>query len=137
MSRRDRLLYVRKQLQKERENSFPPLERNPAWDEEDRQRWSRYPLKPEYDPLYIAPEAQPQPCGTAALGCAPDAMPPDPAPQPALLVAAESAPQPKMPKPEPVPFDETVTALAKVLRKFLVCSDYHIVVLALWIIHTY
>ena len=71
MSRRDRLLYVRKQLQKERENSFPPLERNPAWDEEDRQRWSRYPLKPEYDPLYNAPEAtasqpEPQPCGTAA-----------------------------------------------------------------------
>ena len=57
MSRRDRLLYVRKQLQKERENSFPPLERNPAWDEEDRKRWSRYPLKPEFDPNYIAPEA--------------------------------------------------------------------------------
>ena len=36
-----------------------------------------------------------------------------------------------------MPFDETVTALAKVLRKFLVCSDSHIVVLALWIIHTY
>src|SRR5436190_10645742 len=100
MSRRDRLLYVRKQLQKARENSFPPLERNPAWDEEDRQRRSRYPLKPEYGPLYIAPEAQPQPCGTAAgvpvvrgfcaqwgggtLGCAPDAMPPEPA----LVVAA-------------------------------------------------
>src|SRR5437016_5968320 len=131
MSRRDRLLYVRKQLQKARENSFPPLERNPAWDEEDRKRWSRYPLKPEYDPLHIAPEAQPQPCGTAALGCAPDATPPEPpptpqpAPQPALVVAAASSPQPDTPKSEPPPFDETVTALAKVLRKFLVCSDYH------------
>src|SRR5947209_4860481 len=150
MSRRDRLLYVRKQLQKERENSFPPLERNPAWDEEDRQRRSRYPLKPEYDPLYNAPEAtapqpEPQSCGTAAgvpvvrgfcaqwgggtLGCASD--------EPVLVAAAESSPHPDTPKPEPVPFDETVIALAKVLRKFLVCSDYHIVVLALWIIHTY
>src|SRR5947208_8679445 len=98
MSRRERLLYVRKQLQKERENPFPPLERNPAWDEEDRQRHSRYPLKPEYDPLYIAPEAQPQPCGTAALGCAPDATQPEPpsAPEPAPepATAPEAAPAP-------------------------------------------
>ena len=110
MSRRDRLLYVRKQLQKERENSFPPLERNPAWDEEDRQRRSRYPLKPEYDPLYNAPQAQPQPCGLAALGCAPDATPPEPppapqpAPEPALIVAAESSPQPETPKTRPRTF---------------------------------
>src|SRR5438105_3356692 len=64
MSRLDRLLYVRKQKERERQTSFPPLERNPAWDEEDRKRWSRYPLKPEYDPNYIAPEAateQPEP----------------------------------------------------------------------------
>jgi len=136
MSRRERLLYVRKQLQREKERSFPPLERNPAWDEEDRQRRSRYPLKPEYDPLYNAPEAatpqpEPEPCGPAAPGCA------EPTPEPAPVVTAESSSQPDTPKPEPVPFDETVTALANVLRKFLVCSDYHIVVLALWIIHTY
>src|SRR5947207_7913736 len=96
MSRLDRLLYVRKQKNRERQTSFPPLERNPAWDEEDRQRRSRYPLKPEYDPLYQAPEPEPQPCGTAAgvpvvrrvcaqwgggaLGCAPD-EPAPPLPQ--------------------------------------------------------
>src|SRR5437588_4383077 len=104
MSRRDRLLYVRKQLQKERENSFPPLERNPAWDEEDRQRWSRYPLKPEYDPNYIAPQAvteQPEP--------PPAPEPPEPAP----IIAAESAPEPDPSKPEPVPFTETFDALNK------------------------
>ena len=81
MSRLDRLLYVRKQKERERQTSFPPLERNPAWDEEDRQRWSRYPLKPEYDPNYIAPQAvteQPEP--------PPAPEPPEPAP----IIAAES-----------------------------------------------
>src|SRR3989442_9215522 len=108
MSRLDRLLYVRKQKERERRTSFPPLERNPAWDEEDRQRWSRYPLKPEYDPNYTAPEAvteQPEP---------------PPAPKPVPIVAAESLPD--GPKPEPVPFTETFEALNKLIWRYLVCS---------------
>src|SRR3989442_11461702 len=104
MSRLDRLLYVRKQKERERRTSFPPLERNPAWDEEDRKRWSRYPLKPEYDPNFKAPETateQPEP------------------PPPAPVIAAESAPGPDA--PEPVPFTETFDALNKLIWRYLVC----------------
>src|SRR5437764_10842604 len=112
MSRLDRLLYVRKQKERERQTSFPPLERNPAWDEEDRQRWSRYPLKPEYDPNYIAPET-----AIARVAQPPSAVSLD-APQPAPIIAAESAPVSDPPKPEPVPFTETFDALNKLIWRY-------------------
>ena len=117
MSRLDRLLYVRKQKERERQTSFPPLERNPAWDEEDRKRWSRYPLKPEYDPNYTAPEAVTE--------------------QPSPVLAAEPAPVPDAHQPQPVPFTETFDALNKLIWRYLVCSEYQRIVLALWIVHTY
>src|SRR5436309_15838445 len=101
MSRLDRLLYVRKQKERERQTSFPPLERNPAWDEEDRQRWSRYPLKPEYDPNCKAPEAATEQPGP----------PSEPATEPSPVIAAAPAPVPDAPQPEPVPFTETFDAL--------------------------
>src|SRR2546425_1070853 len=139
MSRFYRLLYVQNQLKRERQNTFPPLERNPAWDVEDQERRSRYPLKPEYDPNYKEPEAapeQPEPppasCGTAALGCAKAVTT-----QPVPVIAPESAPLPDAPKPEPVPFTETFDALNKLIWNYLVCSEYQRIVLALWIVHTY
>src|SRR5438552_17587770 len=52
MSRYYNMLYVRNQRKREREQSFPPLDRNPAWDKEDQERWDRNTtLKPEYSPL--------------------------------------------------------------------------------------
>src|SRR5205807_1354317 len=128
MSRLDRLLYVRKQKDRERQTSFPPLERNPAWDKEDRERWSRYPLKPEYDPNYIAPEAvaeQPEPSPA-----------PEPGPTP-TVAAAKTTPVPEAPKPDPVPFTQTFDALRNVIAEFLVCSEHQRTILALWIVHTY
>src|SRR5438874_13660636 len=54
MSRYYNMLYLRNQRKREREQSFPPLERNPAWDTEDRERWARNTtLKPEYSPLEV------------------------------------------------------------------------------------
>src|SRR5437763_7258735 len=54
MSRYYNMLYLRNQQKREREQSFPPLERNPAWDKEDRERWARNTtLKPEYGPLEV------------------------------------------------------------------------------------
>ena len=54
MSRYYNVLYLRNQRKREREQSFPPLERNPAWDTEDRERWARNTtLKPEYSPLEV------------------------------------------------------------------------------------
>src|SRR5437667_267200 len=149
MSRFYRLLYVQNQLKRERQNTFPPLERNPAWDVEDQERRSRYPLKPEYDPNYKEPEAapeQPEPppasCGTAARGCAkavttqPEAAP-EPSSEPATVGAAAPAPVPDAPRPGPVPFTETFDALNKLIWNYLVCSEYQRIILALWIVHTY
>src|SRR5436305_1397816 len=66
MSRYYNMLYFRNQ--KKREQSFRPLERNPAWDQEDRQRWARNTTpKLEYGENHVAavPEATESSCGTA------------------------------------------------------------------------
>src|SRR5205823_13031321 len=70
MSRYYNMLYVRNQRKREREQSFSPLERNPAWDKEDQERWARNTtLKPEYGPLVgEACVAQPPGAGVAHHG---------------------------------------------------------------------
>src|SRR5437763_13103878 len=78
MSRYYNMLYLRNQQKREREQSFPPLERNPPWDKEDRERWARNTtLKPEYAPLAgEACVAQPPDAGVAHHGVeAPSAAP--------------------------------------------------------------
>ena len=97
-------------------NYYVPVQPTPPWREEDEKRWSRLPLKPEFDPPPEAPESPPVP---------------RPAP-PAPPAVTESAPQ-----PQPVALPETFDALYNLLGKYLVCTDHQRTILALWIVHTY
>jgi hypothetical protein len=73
--------------------------------------------------------SSPEPVASSAPVVANEAPPsasPDPAP---------SAPEPLSAAPESI--DQTFDAIAKFIRKHLVCSDHQVTVLTLWVVHTY
>lgn len=97
-------------------NYYVPVEPTPPWREEDEKRWSRFPLKPEFQPQPEPPEPEP------------------PAPAPVLSAESSSAPDPE---PEPAPLVEIVDAIYNLLPDYLACSNQQRAILTLWIVHTY
>ena len=100
-------------------NYYVPVEPTPPWREEDGKRWSRFPLKPEFQPQPEPPEP-----------------PPEPPPPPAPVVSAENSPDSE-PDPEPAPLVEVVDAIYGLLPHYMACSDHQRAILTLWIVHTY
>jgi hypothetical protein len=122
-------------------SSAPPLppEAVRYLQEEDKRRWAKmasYAQKPPAD----SPNELDPPPPEAAAPSAPVAAPV------VENVAANEAPavspDPGPPMPEPLSsapesIDQTFDAIAKFIRKHLVCSDHQLTVLTLWVVHTY